>query len=403
MKTLLVNHFPLEGSGSGTYTRNLALHLAKRGHSVCVVFPENEQPPELDGVQLRQVRFSRYVPQVGALPFNFPCFTTHPRSVTTFADLDGGELAQYLTAFDAAITQAVEEFRPDIIHAQHIWCLAWLAAKHGVPTVVTTHGTDLMGCEKWREFRGFAELAAKSCKRVIAVSGDNMRALHRALPHTAGKTVMLRNGYNEDVFFPVEADKKALMDELGIEYNGEQIVLFVGKLTAFKGVDTLLRAAKLYEGLEKGRILTLIVGNGEERKRLEALSADLGLNGTHFLGHRNQDMLRRLYSSADVLAVPSRREPFGLVAVEAMACGLPVVASNEGGLPEFINSGVGALVPVDNEDMLCAAILDELLRSHDSPGRRDAIAAYARDNFTQRLFVVRLEQIYSLVLRESGG
>ena len=252
MKILLVNHFPLEGSGSGTYTRNLALHLAKRGHSVCVVFPENEQPPELDGVQLRQVRFSRYVPQVGALPFNFPCFTTHPRSVTTFADLDGGELAQYLTAFDAAITQAVEEFRPDIIHAQHIWCLAWLAAKHGVPTVVTTHGTDLMGCEKWREFRGFAELAAKSCKRVIAVSGDNMRALHRALPHTAGKTVMLRNGYNEDVFFPVEADKKALMDELGIEYNGEQIVLFVGKLTAFKGVDTLLRAAKLYEGLEKG-------------------------------------------------------------------------------------------------------------------------------------------------------
>ena len=155
--------------------------------------------------------------------------------------------------------------------------------------------------------------------------------------------------------------------------------------------------------MKKGRILTLIVGNGEERKRLEALSADLGLNGTHFLGHRNQDMLRRLYSSADVLAVPSRREPFGLVAVEAMACGLPVVASNEGGLPEFINSGVGALVPVDNEDMLCAAILDELLRSHDSPGRRDAIAAYARDNFTQRLFVVRLEQIYSLVLRESGG
>lgn len=63
----------------------------------------------------------------------------------------------------------------------------------------------------------------------------------------------MHNGYNEDVFFPVDANREELMSSLGINYNGEQIVLFVGKLTAFKGADTLLRAAKQYERLERGR------------------------------------------------------------------------------------------------------------------------------------------------------
>ena len=395
MRIMLVNHFPLDGSGSGTYTKNIAVHLAMRGHQVCVVFPENEAPQEIPGVSMRYVRFSRYVPRKDALPFNFPCFTTHPRSVTTFGDLDGGELAQYLTAFDTAIMQAIDEFKPELIHAQHVWCLAWLSAQHGIPTVITTHGTDLMGCEKWPEFQGFAELAAKRCEKIIAVSGDNMRALHCRFPET---TVLLHNGYNEDVFFPVDANREELMTSLGINYNGEQIVLFVGKLTAFKGADTLLRAAKQYERLEKGKIITLIVGSGDERKKLEALKDSLGLKGVFFLGHREQEELRRLYSTADVLAVPSRKEPFGLVALEAMACGLPVVASNEGGLPEFINSEVGALVPVDNEDMLCGAILEELLRSHEDPGRRAEISRYVKERFTQRLFVIKLEQLYASTL-----
>ena len=387
MRIMLVNHFPLDGSGSGTYTKNIAVHLAMRGHQVCVVFPENEVPQEIPGVSMRYVRFSRYVPRKDALPFNFPCFTTHPRSVTTFGDLDGGELAQYLTAFDTAIMQAIDEFKPELIHAQHVWCLAWLSAQHGIPTVITTHGTDLMGCEKWPEFQGFAELAAKRCEKIIAVSRDNMRALHCRFPETVERTVLLHNGYNEDVFFPVDANREELMSSLGINYNGEQIVLFVGKLTAFKGADTLLRAAKQYERLEKGKIITLIVGSGDERKKLEELKDSLGLKGVFFLGHREQEELRRLYSTADVLAVPSRKEPFG-----------PVVASNEGGLPEFINSEVGALVPVDNEDMLCGAILEELLRSHEDPRRRAEISRYVKERFTQRLFVIKLEQLYASTL-----
>ena len=137
MKVLMVNHFPLEGSGSGTYTKSIAAHLTKQGHEVCAVFPENSPSADIPGVRLIPVMFSakgaKRRTKKEHLPFNFPCFTTHPRSTTTFADLSSEEFAQYLAAFDAAIQKAVMEFQPDIIHAQHIWCLSWLAVKHHIP------------------------------------------------------------------------------------------------------------------------------------------------------------------------------------------------------------------------------------------------------------------------------
>ena len=87
MKVLLINHFPLEGSGSGTYTKNIALHLRKRGHEVCVIFPENRPVLMLPGIRMFPVMFSTGKASWSSLPFDFPCFTTHPQSRTTFANL----------------------------------------------------------------------------------------------------------------------------------------------------------------------------------------------------------------------------------------------------------------------------------------------------------------------------
>ena len=114
-------------------------------------------------------------------------------------------------------------------------------------------------------------------------------------------------------------------------------------------------------------------------------------------------MLQLLYNAADVFVMPSRREPFGLVALEAMACGLPVVGSNEGGLPEFINSQVGTLVSPEDEEAFCAAILNELTRHHTEPERRDIIAHYASSNFAQAQFVAKLEQVYQRAVRDFSG
>jgi hypothetical protein len=88
------------------------------------------------------------------LPFNFPCFTTHPLSTTTFADLDDDQRQAYVQAFQAAIDAAVLDWNPDLIHAQHMWVTGYAALMAEMPCVVTAHGTDLMGFriyEDWKE------------------------------------------------------------------------------------------------------------------------------------------------------------------------------------------------------------------------------------------------------------
>ena len=149
MKILMINHFPISGSGSGTYTRNIAVHLMKKGHEISIVMPENTtQYSNVPGAVMYPVYFAYDSCDEAikdALPFNFPCFTTHPRSTTSFFDLDDEQVEMYLSAFERTINRAVDEFKPDVIHAQHIWLLCWLAKKTGVPYVVTAHGTDLMG------------------------------------------------------------------------------------------------------------------------------------------------------------------------------------------------------------------------------------------------------------------
>ena len=178
--------------------------------------------------------------------------------------------------------------------------------------------------------------------------------------------------------------------------ENQHMLLFVGRIIPLKGLDLLLRALpKLHQPFE-----LLIVGDGEERESLSELHKQLGLRNTFFLGNQKQDELRRLYNAADVFVMPSRREPFGLVALEAMACGLPVVGSNEGGLPEFINSQVGTLVSPEDEESFCAAILNELTRHHTEPERRDIIAHYASSNFAQAQFVAKLEQVYQRAVRD---
>lgn len=417
MRILMINHFPLAGSGSGTYTRNLAVHLAELGHEVCIVLPENTDAyDEVEGIRMHPVYFTTDGSQVNesgkkdgssmddALPFNFPCFTSHPRSICNFADLSAEQLQMYIAAFTKAIDEEIGFHRPDIIHGQHVWILPSLAVGKGIPLVLTAHGTDLMGYDKWPELRVYAEKAMDACYVVISISKDNCQLLEERFPHHKDKIVMMRNGYDPSLFYPEKLTRKEVLDKYQIaedEYRNRKIVSFAGKLANFKGVDILLDAAKMYEDKEPDS-LTLIVGDGDEREKLHEQAKRLELKKVRFLGNVNQNELRKIYNIADVNLVPSRREPFGLVAIEAMACGTPVIASDQGGLPDFVNDEVGGLVRPEDAQDLAEKIIEVLKKTDDIDNEdwRKKIAAYAREHYAQDRIIAELDDLYKKALEE---
>ena len=397
MRIMLINHFPLTGSGSGTYTNNIATHLKKNGHEVCIVMPENTtRYTGCDGVTIYPVFFKNEEYIYSALPFNFPCFTTHPNSQMSFFDLTDTQIEMYLSACEKTIMKAICEFKPDIIHAQHIWLLSWIACKTGVPYIITSHGTDLMGYQRSGRFRRWADEAAAGAKRIITISNDNDRLVGEIFPSCADKLILMRNGYDTSRFFPECVTKEGILEIFNTQPL-KYLVLFAGKHVHFKGIDVLIEAARIYESEHPREIITVIAGEGELTGQLKKLARNCMLKNVHFIGHVGYAQLRALYSAADVTVVPSRREPFGLVAVEALACGCPVVATNQGGLPDIINDEVGALVDVDDPVALATAIQAEIFRC-DRDIRRKYAAKYAVENFAQSPLIKTLVEIYENAL-----
>ncbi len=396
MKILIVNHFPLEGSGSGVYTHNLAKELSDMGHEVRVVYPEHTNV-EYEGFISRIILFNNGYNEEYDLDFNFPCFTSHPRSNNTFYKLSKNQIYQYVEAFEKVVNQEVKEFKPDIIHAQHLWITPYIASKTDVPYVVTAHGTDLKGFVKDSRYHSYALEGAKKAGKIITISKQVDREVSELYGVDNDKKQMVMNGYDEDLFLPLDIDRNLILKEFGIDIDYKKIVSFAGKLTHFKGVDVLLKAAKIYERDSDEEVATIIAGNGELYEELNLLKDQLELNNIYFLGHINQNQLVKLFNIADVSTVPSRTKPFGLVAIEALACGTPVVGTNQGGLPDFITSDVGRLVGVGDDMELAYAIIDELIRS-DKEERSKGCYKYAKENFSWKHSIVEVEDIYKKVL-----
>ena len=162
---------------------------------------------------------------------------------------------------------------------------------------------------------------------------------------------------------------------------------FCGKFADWKRLDALLRAAAIYEQYEC-RILTLVIGSGppQAQRAMHELSSQLGLRRTYFLGPRPQDELALLFGCADVGCFPSYREPFGLVFIECMACGTPVIGADSGGPRDFVTPEVGTLVPeTDDRTALATSLadaVDQAIRADWKRTRGAAAAQYARSRFS---------------------
>ena len=235
----------------------------------------------------------------------------------------------------------------DIVHS-HYWLSAWvgreLSQAINVPHVVTFHTLSLI---KMQSRAGEIEQTERpvveaevmaTADHIIAFSPHERDAMARLYGADARKVSLVPCGVDLEVFRPL--DQKSVRSRLGL--NGEKILLYVGRVEPIKGLDLLVETAAQMDSAEGVRMM--VVGadvNGDrEMDRVKQLAKERDLEDKiDFVGQVDHDDLPLYYNAADVCVVPSYYESFGLVALESMACGTPVVATRVGGLSTIIHHG----------------------------------------------------------------
>ncbi|HEY6331600.1 MAG TPA: glycosyltransferase family 4 protein [Blastocatellia bacterium] len=222
---------------------------------------------------------------------------------------------------------------------------AWLAFHHGYTT------TDA----KMRAFNQLDRWSLRAARQVVTVSHAMANSLaQRGVPRE--RIAVIHNSIRSEEFIPSERRAKELIEN-PLNRAGEQIILSVGRLSLEKGHIELIKAvARLRQGNRGPDVRLIVVGDGPELGNLKTAVERYELSDIVIFAGQVSDV-KRYYEIADVLALPSRSEGSPNVVLEAMAAGVPVVATRVGGVPEIINSGTnGILVPEGDPGALASAI-----------------------------------------------
>ena len=388
-----------DAGGMNLYVRELARHLARQGHTVDIYTRRTDTDTPTVIVD---------VPGVNVIHVTAGPADRVPKSDLFALTSDFG---------DAMLAHMVSNgLRYSAIHA-HYW-LSGVVAAHireatGTPFVQMFHTTafhknaanDRMFQESQLRERVESRLL-NIADAVIAGNPDEREDLAARRTANDGMVCMVPLGVDLDRFVP--GDRKLARHDANLPSDGP-LLLFVGRIDPIKGLDVLIdalhRIAGGWVGSELPPRLVLVGGeldaDGNPVGPLATVATqieDLGLRDhVIMLGSRDQQELATLYQAVDVVVIPSRYESFGLVAVEAMASGTPVIASRAGGLPWSVRDGVaGLLVPPANTLALTDAILDLTLNVE----RRNRLAERARDEasrFSWDTVATALTGVYRII------
>lgn len=271
-----------------------------------------------------------------------------------------------------------------------------LCERAGLPYVLTVHGSDLYSNLDNPLWRAEIREAAHGARAVICVGRRLARDCTAKLGVPASRTVVIPDTYDAARFTFVERRGGRLTAGETSDSPRAIRLVSVGRLSHEKGHDVLLRA--LADVRSSGLDATLVlVGDGPERARLESLRESLGLmEAVEFVGLLAHERLPEAYAAADAFVLPSRAEGFGVALVEAMATGLPAVATRSGGPEDIVLPDDGILVPADD----APALADGIAAVIENRARYDprAIASRTYQRFSPRAVGARLVRFYAEAL-----
>ena len=350
-----------DAGGMNVYVRDLALYLGRKGIQLDVFTrSQDEHVPHV----LHDLGFGNRVVHITAGP-------EHP--------LPRPELACFVPEFAENILDFAEKkgLKYDLIHS-HYW-MSGLAAEElkatwHVPIIQMFHTLGKLknqvaqnADEAEGDYRILGENRAISiADKIIASTSTEKSQLESLYDADPDKIEIIPPGVDLSHFYPIPPDESK--EFVGIPLD-KRMLLFVGRIDPIKGIKTLLKAiGYLSDNGQAEENLCLVVIGGEledengqesdEMKLLHQLRDKYGLQElVTFLGKRSQDSLPYYYSAAEMVIMPSHYESFGMVALESMACGTPVIASLVGGLVHLVEDEVtGYHVPVDDPLALCERI-----------------------------------------------
>jgi L-malate glycosyltransferase len=367
-----ISCYPVYG-GSGVVVTELGIALAARGHEVH--FITYAQPFRLPYFVERVFYHEVEVP-------NYPLFEHPP----------------YNLALSVAIQNVVEQHDLDLLHAHYAvphatsaWIAKELLGRDGFRIVTTLHGTDITLVGQDPSFRSLTRFSIAKSDGLTAVSEYLRRETNvhfdipldaiRVIPNFVDLSKYRRDGY------PCHRSKLAAA--------GEKLITHISNFRGVKRVDDVVSVFARIARAMPARLL--LVGDGPDRvKAHETAEAEGVIDRVLFLG--KQASVAELLACTDLFLLPSENEAFGLVALEAMACGVPVIATRTGGIPEVVEHGVsGYLAPIGDVAAMAAAGID-LLRDPQAWQRFSEAARRGAEGFSAEQVVAQYESYYTEVL-----
>lgn len=256
--------------------------------------------------------------------------------------------------------------KPDLILAHSVTWAGYAAflisQEFDIPYVVVEHRSFFVwSTEEARRmvkpfYLPFFEKAYTHCKKLVLVSDSQRSGIETLIPSAKRQTIVIPNMIREDMFLPPDTPRK----------RDPFVFIWAGRLEHVKGVDLLLKAVKLLADRVDKPFSVRLAGRGSIREELEQKSLILGVGDrVKFMGRLSREEMQREMQCANCFVLPSRYEAFGVVLIEAMATGLPVIATRSGGPDSIVTRENGLLIDPENADQLSMAMEQVMDNSED--------------------------------------